>query len=158
MLVDKARFLLDGARAKGNWDAFIWLIEHGASLGDDESVWLVGNVDRNAAIPVFAALLKRGVDINRPDYRGQTALSVAIERYQSDVVSYLLQHGADPSRTKKGVTALQIAEDLSVYEPTPRRSPNEYYESPSETNTPPRISPERQRAKEEIIRLLTRSF
>ena len=158
VLVDKARFLLDGARAKGNWDAFIWLIEHGASLGDDESLWLVGNVDRNAAIPVFSALLKRGVDINRPDSRGETALSVAIERYQSDVVSFLLQHGADPSRAKKGVTALQIAEGLSEYELTPRRRPNENYGNTSAANIPPRISPERQRAKEEIIRVLTRSF
>ena len=71
-------------------------IAHAADIGDLEGVEL---------------MLKRGVDVNVPDYRGYTPLMLAAhnDRGQQQIVTLLLQHGADPRATGENETALSLA-------------------------------------------------
>jgi hypothetical protein len=51
------------------------------------------------ALPLLDALLRGGADINQGDPRGWTALMHAARHNVPEVVRWLLDHGADPSRT-----------------------------------------------------------
>jgi ankyrin repeat protein len=98
----------------------IWAIRHDikTARSPDMLGWLATD---KAKIPVMEALLASDVDINSKDSRGETALARAIKRYQSDVVQYLVRHGADvqwvAGPASKKQSALELAQDLSVFMP-----------------------------------------
>ena len=57
-------------------------------------------------------LVERGADVNARSVEGGTALLVAIEQHNEDVVGYLLEHGAnanDKLEVEPGLTALCMA-------------------------------------------------
>lgn len=100
----------------------IWAIRHDIKTAryPDKLGWMA--TDRTK-IPVIEALLASGVDINSKDFRGETALARAIKSYQLDVVQYLVRHGADvqwvAGPASKKQSALELAQDLSVFMPVP---------------------------------------
>jgi hypothetical protein len=52
------------------------------------------------------------IDINVQDLRGETILMIASRYAWSEIVRFLLDHGADPNlRNNKGQTALMLAQD-----------------------------------------------
>ena len=59
---------------------------------------------------VIEFLLKRGLDIDARNYKGETALFVAAWYGREELVELLLKKGADPNlKTRKGLTALKVA-------------------------------------------------
>jgi ankyrin repeat protein len=100
----------------------IWAIRHDIKTAKhpDRLGWLVTDKTK---IPVIEALLASGVDINSKDFRGETALAQAIKSYQSDMVQYLVRQGADvqwvAGPASKKQSALELAQDLSVFMPVP---------------------------------------
>ena len=71
------------------------------------------NAVREGAKPfVINFLLKRGLDVNARNERGDTALVIAARDGRDALVEILLNNGADPNlRTKAGYSALTIAKE-----------------------------------------------
>lgn len=66
-------------------------------------------------IEVAAHYLENGGDVNVADDYGHTALILASEKGNLNMVIFLLEWGADPRiETPSGVTALKIARDSEV--------------------------------------------
>ena len=62
-------------------------------------MWAAGHEDgvgARAAIDVVDLLIMRGAPLDAVDDRGRTALMIAAERGDPEVVTALLRHGADP--------------------------------------------------------------
>ncbi|HJZ92663.1 MAG TPA: ankyrin repeat domain-containing protein [Gemmataceae bacterium] len=80
-----------------------------------------GNAGGDGA-PEIADVLKRGGDVNAADPRGYTPLMYAANLGLLDNVKTLLALGADATRkTRRGDTALSLAERDSSYAPAERR-------------------------------------
>ena len=53
--------------------------------------------------------MEHGADINIRNYNGHSALLNAVHYVRTDIIAYLLEHGADPSITDpQGRTAIQM--------------------------------------------------
>ena len=65
---------------------------------------------RNGHVPILTLLLENDADPNIPDSEGETALTVAIQANQYDVLPALLAHGANPAHhTRSGRSILHEA-------------------------------------------------
>ena len=72
--------------------------------------------------PEIAEVLRRGADINAADPAGYAPLMYAANLGLVENVKTLLAHGADATRrTRRGETALSLAEEDSSYAPAQRR-------------------------------------
>jgi ankyrin repeat protein len=59
--------------------------------------------------------LKEGADINTPDPVGNTPLMLAAQRGHPETVTFLIEKGADPSKTNRfGKMAIHLAKDPDV--------------------------------------------
>lgn len=105
--------------ARANPDAQVWLLRNGLPIFDEgATVVQVARQDKGV-LPVLTALRERGVDMGAKDGFGQNALGIAIERYQPEVVRFLVDAGVDTLEVKTYrmpavSTALKAAESLSV--------------------------------------------
>ena len=63
----------------------------------------------NGHLDVVATLLEFGATIDHPNSNGDTALSIAAERGQWDVVRWLVAAGANIHATRRGLTVVQWA-------------------------------------------------
>lgn len=96
----------------------IWAIRHDIKTARNPDMlgWLASD---EAKIPVIDALLASGVDIEHKNFRGETALAVAIKNHKPQMVHYLVRQGADvqwvAGPASKKQSALELAEALSVF-------------------------------------------
>ena len=81
-------------------------------------MWVAGygdDVDAVKAIATLQLLADKGAAINATDDRGRTALMIAAARGHAQIITHLLQNGADAGRKDKaGNTALVLAKDDMV--------------------------------------------
>ncbi len=81
-------------------------------------MWAAGHEDgvgARAAIDVADLLIMRGAALDAVDDRGRTALMIAAERGDPEVVTALLRHGADPKvKDGGGKTARELAANDAV--------------------------------------------
>ncbi len=67
----------------------------------------LGNVDKLKSL-----LAKNTININKPDYKKDTALLIAIQKNKIDAVKFLLENGADPNYQRPdSITPLRSAID-----------------------------------------------
>ncbi|HRE17910.1 MAG TPA: ankyrin repeat domain-containing protein, partial [Rhodocyclaceae bacterium] len=135
------------ANAHRNPAAFLWLLRHGLTWGDEATLLMLLARQGERALPAIAALIERGINVNHQNNRGNTALSTAIRYYHPSLIRILLQAGAKPDQASKDKTAMQLAEDLNGVWPKTSSFAGE-------KSTP---SPDLLKRKEEIIKLLTNS-
>ncbi len=68
-------------------------------------------------VPLCRVLLDHGANVNAVTVNGETALMLAASNAKSDLVSYLLQRGADPKlMDKSGKTTLDYAKSAKIDE------------------------------------------
>ncbi|MEP3280006.1 MAG: ankyrin repeat domain-containing protein [Stappiaceae bacterium] len=81
-------------------------------------MWAAGHANdapSSDGIKVVTLLSDAGVDINRRDNRGRTALMIAATRGHTEMIEFLLKSGADRALTdKKGLTALELSQSEAV--------------------------------------------
>ena len=66
-------------------------------------------------VPLCRVLLDHGANVNAITVNGETALMLAASNEKSDLVSYLLQRGADPKiMDKSGKAALDYAKSANI--------------------------------------------
>lgn len=92
-------------------------------------------------LPYLDILLEAGVAINEPNIVGKTALHMAVERSNKEMVSWLLEQGANPNEPdKKGQTpfyyALVHLLDPQMYELLASREPADFSLLNSEGESP----------------------
>lgn len=135
--------------------AQLWLIRNGLQVLDEGTTVVQIAMQDKGALPVLAALRERGVDMGATAPGGQSALGIAIERYQPDLVRFLLDAGVDTQelvtyRMRTPKTALEMAEGLSVMSRTPVVSISGLYTELS----PPFFDPGLQQRRDQIIDIL----
>jgi ankyrin repeat protein len=87
-----------------------YLLEHGAKADQPDFYETCPIHISTHSEPVMDLLLKHGADINRVNYLGCTALSVAASAGRENMVRFLIEHKADVNRfAKNGATPLQEA-------------------------------------------------
>lgn len=99
--------------AQGDWALFNQLLEAGVKPGAAEptrQVTALHNAAAQGHERIVTRLLALGVDVNAPDWHGNTPLIMAVHGGHGAIVQRLLQHGANPNvRPKAGPTALIAA-------------------------------------------------
>jgi len=80
---------------RGQLDIARWLIGVGATLPEkiDTNYLLIATIERGEN--ALQMLLELGVDLNACDEDGETALSLAVDRYLPEVVQFLIKAGID---------------------------------------------------------------
>lgn len=133
----------------------LWLLRNGAPLLNASDAVVSVARQGDVALPVLEALHERGVDLGATDERGMSALGVAIERYAPALVRFLVAQGVSLQvRTWQDAAlrpALEVAENLS------EMVPQAACFSHGPCHAVPFLSvvdPERQRKKNEILRIL----
>ena len=155
MLAHGARLSEIGPFEPRRWSVVAqrWLVEKGIEVTAEAIASLAGD---NNNLPVLAALLARGINLNQQSGTGQTPLALAMEQGQVEVVRFLVDQAhvdLGPQRNSKGdnlPSALALAQSLSVLE---------YpivlvHGSSANTKSEPWVSPERQAQKEAIIAII----
>lgn len=133
-----------------------WFVENGIPITNEDVVRLAGSSE---SLPVFEALLARGIDLAAPNRAGETALGQAIAGYDVELVRFLVQRaqvGLGPLRNYRGdnfTSALEQAFRLKALE-----YPPVYVESPR-MDPPPagKHSAQLQAKKDEIIDILQKA-
>ena len=134
----------------------LWLVRNVMPLptGGETVVRLA--LQGEVALPVLEALHERGVDLGATAWEGESALRVAIERYEPTMVRFLVARGVPLQvRMKRGGAvqpALEAAHSLSEMVPPVPCPP--YGACPAVVPSPPVVDPERQRKKNEILQIL----
>lgn len=99
-----------------------WFVENGIPITRENVVRLASGAGR---LPVFEALLARGIDLSAPNVEGDTALGRAIDGYEVELVQFLVQRarvGLGASRSYRGDnfnSALERAHQLTALEYPP---------------------------------------
>ncbi|MBR4748287.1 MAG: ankyrin repeat domain-containing protein [Abditibacteriota bacterium] len=96
----------------GNSDIVKYLAEKGARLDmpSAKGTYLIHEAAFRGNLELVIFFTDRQQDVNMPDSRGVTPLFHALDANQPGVVSWLLEHGADPRhKTMNGDTALHYA-------------------------------------------------
>ena len=99
-----------------------WFVENGIPITNEDVVRLAGSSE---SLPVFEALLARGIDLAAPNRAGETALGQAIAGYDVELVRFLVQRaqvGLGPLRNYRGdnfTSALEQAFSLKAMEYPP---------------------------------------
>ncbi len=94
------------------------LISYGAKLKlvDKERNNALHHIAENGVeSEVFRYLISAGIDVNAVNKEGKTALMLAAENSENDIVNLLLESGANAaSTTRDGKTAWDLADSESV--------------------------------------------
>ena len=102
----------------GYKDAVKTLLEHGSSVdfGQDDGWTPLMGATYNSKKLVVKTLLKHGANINAATIdTGDTALHFAVQQFNRDIVTLLLENGADPRiENKSGSTALDLTKNNRV--------------------------------------------
>ena len=155
MLAHGARLSDIGPFEPRHWSVVAqrWLVEKGIEVSAEAIASLAGD---NKNLPVLAALLARGIDLNQQSGTGQTPLALAMEQGQVEVVRFLVDQAhvdLGPQRNSKGdnlPSALALAQSLGVLE-----YPVVFvHGSSANTRSEPWVSPERQARKQAIIAII----
>jgi ankyrin repeat protein len=75
-----------------------FLLDAGATLGDDKGGMALALAIRHGDDDLFHALLAHRADASWCDAAGNSLLMIAVERPQSDILEDLIRAGADPNR------------------------------------------------------------
>lgn len=105
---------LHNAVSKNNLEMFETLLKNNADpflpADDTYGTTVIDRIISRDAHQMLATLRKYGVDLNKVDQRGETALYKAVEQNKPEIVRELLSWGADPLWTGKGqMTPVMLA-------------------------------------------------
>lgn len=105
---------LHTAVSKNNLEMFEVLLKNNADpflpADDTYGTTVIDRIISRDAHQMLATLRKFGVDLNKVDQRGETALYKAVEQNKPEIVKELLAWGADPLWTGKGqMTPVMLA-------------------------------------------------
>lgn len=96
-----------------------FLLDHGAKPDSVRSpkgrTCLMVAAAYYGGVPMCRQLIKHGADVNAMALDGTTALMLAAQNLKSDLVAYLIEHGANPrQKDSKGRNALAYANAAKV--------------------------------------------
>ncbi len=101
--------------------------------GGNTALWFTAQGPWPNGLDVARVLIEAGADVNRPCEHGRTALHMAAAWGHLDVVSFLLDHGADPTiRDVQGMTPVRVAREGYSSNPVTddgRREVQDYFKS-----------------------------
>jgi ankyrin repeat protein len=121
--------LLDMAVSFGRATAIAWLLDHGADANGKDAdgtvplhrAAIMATREPNRQIKAMELLLSHGAKIDQANEDGMTALHFGAGLHNREVVSFLLDHGADPSiMSKDRRTAIEMAK-VGTFGTTPLR-------------------------------------
>lgn len=95
------------AAGEGSVEMMECLLRHGVDVYESRALFYAAYCPKSTR--PMEMLLERGVDINRPDERGLTAIFAAISANSFRNVKFLLDHGLDTKYHPPGATVLQHA-------------------------------------------------
>lgn len=93
----------------GRMPAFAAYVQAGESLDDIDEYGFTPLIESVLAqrLDIMTQLLELGVDVNKPDMAGRTALQWAVDNQLFEMSQYLLAHNANPNAfTRQGFSAL----------------------------------------------------